>query len=637
MAKRRYLKDNRICKKMKILGISAYYHDSAAAIIYDNVIISAAQEERFTRIKHDASFPSKSILFCLQYSGLRLNELDAVVFYDKPFLKFERLLETYYTRAPRGVFSFIKSMPVWLKEKIFLRKLLVEELKKIDPELRPSTTKILFCEHHLSHAASAFYVSPFHQSAILTIDGVGEWATASICIGKGTEIKMLKELYFPDSVGLLYSSFTYFLGFKVNSGEYKLMGLAPYGNINDIQTIRFISVIRKYLVNIYSNGSIKLNQKFFRYATGLKMIDVSLWENLFGIRIRKPSDKITQDHCNLAIAIQVITEEIVLKMANHVKEITGSENLCMAGGVALNCVANGKLQKTNLFKDIFIQPAAGDAGGALGAALAANHIYYKQERLIVNGEKDLMQNAFLGPEYSELNILQMIRKFKAVCKKYNNNDELNSLLANYLLHGTVVGRFDGRMEFGPRALGNRSILANPLIPGMQKVINLKIKFREGFRPFAAVTSEEDAKIYFDLESISPYMLLVQKINLEFSKPLPELYEKFLPEEKLSVNKSEFSSVTHADLSCRIQTVNKKDNPGIWNLLYEFKKLSGFSLLLNTSFNIRGEPIVCTPDEAYTGFMRTEMDVLVMNNFIFMKEDQPGWNDFESGEKYLQSD
>jgi carbamoyltransferase len=622
---------------MKILGISAFYHDSAAALICNNEIVAAMQEERFTRVKHDASFPANSVEYCLQYAGLTLNELDAIVFYDKPFLKFERLLETYYSNAPKGFISFIKAMPVWVKEKIFLRKLINGELKKINEDFIPAKANLLFTEHHLSHAASAFYASPFKESAILTIDGVGEWATASICIGKENAITVIKELHFPDSVGLLYTSFTYFLGFKVNSGEYKLMGLAPYGNINNIQTKGFIELIERELVEIYDNGSIKMNQKYFNYSTGLTMIHTILWEKLFGIPLKKPDEAITQTHCNLALAIQTVTEKIVLLMAKHTKEITGLDNLCLAGGVALNCVANGKIQDNAIFKDIFIQPAAGDAGGALGAALAANYIYFKNERTTIFSGTDMMKGASLGPEYSELDIMQTVRKYNACFKQYGDENERNSIIVNYLQQGKVIGLFSGRMEFGPRALGNRSIIASALIPEMQKTINLKIKFREGFRPFAAIVNEEDVNTYFDYSGISPYMLLVHKVNKDYCNALPERYEDLSMEEKLNVKKSLFPAITHVDLSCRIQTVSKRDNQSLWELLNCFKSASGYGMLINTSFNIRGEPIVCTPGEAYAGFMRTGMDVLVMNDFIFAKEEQPEWKETENIDKYLKGD
>jgi carbamoyltransferase len=620
---------------MKILGISAYYHDAAAAIVCGNNISAAVQEERFTRVKHDATFPANSVRFCLKHTGLKLNELDAIIFYDKPFLKFERLLETYYNFAPKGFRSFIKAMPVWLKEKVFLRRILLEELTKIDTQFDADKAKLLFSEHHLSHAASAFYASQFSDAAILTIDGVGEWATASICIGSGTGIKVLKELQFPDSVGLLYSSFTYFLGFKVNSGEYKMMGLAPYGNINSIQTRNFISIIEKELVTIYENGFLRLNHKYFNYATGLTMIHPHLWKKLFGIPVREPSDKIDQVHCNIALAIQVVTEKIVRLMVKHTKELSGSDNLCYAGGVALNSVANGKIQQEKIFKNIFIQPAAGDAGGALGAALAANHIYFRQER--ISTRPDAMHNGFLGPEYSDVDIMPTIRKYGACFERYDDKKR-NQVAVDHLLEGKVVGWFQGRMEFGPRALGNRSILANPLIEDMHKKLNLKIKFREGFRPFAAVTTEEDVSTYFNCNETSlPYMLFVHSVNEIFRKSLPKDYSSFRMEEKLDTSKSLFPGITHVDFSCRVQTTNKEQSHNLWKLLNDFKDISGYALLINTSFNIRGEPIVCTPEEAYAGFMRTGMDVLVMNNFVFLKEEQPCWQETEDISKFVQHD
>ena len=417
---------------MKILGLSAYYHDSAAAIISGKEILAAVQEERFSRIKNDPGFPVQSIQYCIDYAGTTLNDLDAIVFYDKPFLKFERLLETYYVNAPKGFFSFIKAMPVWLKEKIFLRKIINAELKKIDPTFDRKKVKLLFTEHHLAHAASAFFASSFQEAAILTIDGVGEWATASISIGQDNNIKMLKEMHFPDSVGLLYSAFTYFLGFKVNSGEYKLMGLAPYGNIDATETKAFIDIIENKLVKIFDNGSIKINQEYFNYATGLTMVSNDMWEKIFGIKVRKPEDPITQSHCNLALAIQYITEKIVLLIAAHTKTITGADNICLAGGVALNCVANGKLQQKELFKNIFIQPAAGDAGGAIGAALAANHIYFGEKRMQSLTASDQMKNAFLGPEFSELDVMQMTRKYNAVFKKFESEKDRNQSIINFL-------------------------------------------------------------------------------------------------------------------------------------------------------------------------------------------------------------
>ena len=604
---------------MTILGISCFYHDAAAAILQDGKIIAAVQEERFTRKKHDPDFPANAIAYCLLNAGTSLNKLDAIVFYDKPFLKFERLLETYYEHAPHGFLSFVKAMPVWLKEKLFIKNLLKKELKKIDPSFNAQKAKFLFTEHHLAHAASAFFASPFNDAAILTIDGVGEWATASLGIGNGNTIKILKELSFPDSVGLLYSSFTYFLGFKVNSGEYKLMGLAPYGNRNDAQTIHYTESITKELVTIFENGSVLLNQKYFNYATGLKMIHPLPWENLFGMKKRNPEETINQAHCNLALAIQTITEKIVLKMAAHAREITGNDKLCMAGGVALNCVANGKLQNAQIFSDIYIQPAAGDAGGALGAALAAHYIYFKKERSITG---DAMQNSFLGPEFSVTEIHQTIRKFNAVGNEFNDKRDLINLVAKELMDGKVVGWFNGRMEFGPRALGNRSIIASPLVDDMQARLNQKIKFRENFRPFAPVTTSEDVAAYFNFSGKSPYMLLVHTIKDALRYPLPPAFDSYSPEQKLQYKKSVLPAITHVDFSCRVQTIDKAANEDFWNLLNAFKKASGYAVLINTSFNIRGEPIVCTPEEAYTCFMHTAMDILIMNNFVFLKEQQP---------------
>ncbi len=622
---------------MKILGISAYYHDSAAAIISDGKILAAAQEERFTRIKQDASFPANAIKYCLEYSGISLNELDAVVFYDKPLLKFERLLETYYSNAPHGIRSFITAMPVWIKEKMFFRKLLLDELIKIE-KIKRSKINLIFTEHHLSHAASAFYPSGFHEAAIITLDGVGEWATASICHGQGNSIKIIKELHFPHSLGLLYSAFTYFLGFKVNSGEYKLMGLAPYGNAGSEKTREYIKTIREKLVDIKEDGSIVLNLCYFNYETGLTMVKEKKWEQVFGFKRRLPESEIQQEHCDLAYAIQEITNEIVLKIAQNAKELTGSENLCLAGGVALNCVANGHLQKSGLFRNIFIQPAAGDAGGALGAALAAHHIYFNQERKTIEDNKsDLMQGAYLGPEYSGFDIEKTARKNKATYKKYDHFEELVSKTADLIAEGNVAGWFQGRMEFGPRALGNRSILGDARNPEMQKKMNLKIKYREGFRPFAPSVLAEDAKNYFDLTSDSPYMLLVADVVKERVNMLPENYSELPLMEKLYILRSDIPAVTHVDFSARIQTVHKKTNPQYWSLINKFKELTGFSVIVNTSFNVRGEPIVCSPEEAYICFMNTEMDYLVMGNYIFDKKEQAEWIDKEKFKNKIKPD
>ncbi len=607
---------------MNILGISAFYHDSAAAIVQDGEIIAAAQEERFTRKKHDAAFPANAVKMCLEYAGTSIDALDAVVFYDKPLLKFERLLETYNRFAPKGLQSFIASMPVWLREKMFLKRILREELAKIEKHDKRKL-RLLFPEHHLSHAASCFYPSAFEESAILTIDGVGEWATASIGKGNGHAIEIVKELHFPDSLGLLYSAFTYFLGFKVNSGEYKLMGLAPYGNHNSAVVISYISSIKKILADVREDGSLKLNQQYFSYATTLRMIPDKKWQQLFGFPLRKPADAIEQHHCDLALAIQLFTEEVVLKMAAHAREITGSENLCMAGGVALNSVANGKIYKEGLFKDIYIQPAAGDAGGALGAALAANYIYFCKQRKI-NYTLDAMHGAYLGPAFTDAAAVLMAKRYKARFTQYNDFDLLCADVAEALAHGKIVGWFQGRMEFGPRALGNRSILGDARNPEMQKKLNLSIKFRESFRPFAPAVLAEEASHYFRHFSASPYMLMVNEVADEIKLPLPQDYETLPLAEKLYTQRSVLPAITHVDFSARLQTVHKETNPEFWQLLSAFRQITGCPVLVNTSFNVRGEPIVCTPDDAYRCFMRTEMDMLVIGNLVFHKHQQPEW-------------
>lgn len=608
---------------MILLGISCFYHDSAACIIKDGEILAAVQEERFTRKKHDSSFPTNAIKFCLEYAGKQIDELDAVVFYDKPLLKFERLLETYYEFSPKGLVSFMKAIPVWLKEKMFLKKMLKEGLEEVQP-YNKRNLKLLFPEHHLSHAASAFYCSPYEKAAIMTVDGVGEWATASMCLGEGADITILKELQFPHSIGLLYSAFTYFLGFKVNSGEYKLMGLAPYGNENSERVQKFKETIYSELISLKDDGSIWLNQKYFNYAVGLRMAKDKKWERLFGFPRRDAETTFEQHHADLGLAIQLVTEEIVIKMAKHVKELTNADYLCLAGGVALNCVANGKLQKENIFKEIFIQPAAGDAGGALGAALAAYHIHYGHDRKV--HENDSMQGAYLGPEFSDLDIEQMIRKYDAKSTKLDDFDQVCKQTASYLEEGNAVGWMQGRMEFGPRALGRRSILGDARNPEMQKKLNLKIKYRESFRPFAPSVLAEDVADYFDYDGISPYMLLVHKVKESIKEKLPEGFADFSIKEKLYTERSSIPAVTHIDFSGRIQTVHKETNPEYWNLINEFKKITGVGLVVNTSFNVRGEPIVCTPDDAYRCFMRTEMDYLIIGNYIFKKGDQPNFDD-----------
>lgn len=613
-----------------ILGLSAFYHDSAAALLVDGKIVAAAQEERFTRKKHTPDFPLNAVNYCLEYSGCRIDELDAVVFYDKPFLKFERLLETYYAFAPKGLFQFLTAMPVWLKEKMFLKKLIFERLKQIE-KYDKKKLNLLFSEHHLSHAASAFYSSPYQESAILTIDGVGEWATASICHGKDNKITMLKEMRFPHSVGLLYSAFTYYLGFRVNSGEYKLMGLAPYGNSAAKQTNEFIRLIKEHIVSIKDDGSIWLNQDYFNYATGLKMVKEKKWEKFFGFPVVKPDGKIDQKHCNLAYAIQNVTEEIVLKMAKEAKKVTGSDYLCMAGGVALNCVANGKLVKENIFKNIFIQPASGDAGGALGSAQIVHYMYYDQKRNATNGS-DEMQGAYLGPDFSDKEAIISFKKHKAVYSKIDNFGDLCSQVADLLDKGNVVGWFQGRMEYGPRALGNRSILADPRNVAMQKKLNLKIKYREGFRPFAPSVLIESSKDFFDLTVASPYMLLIADVKKERRKAMPDNYLELDLWEKLYHERSDVQSITHLDFSARIQTAHKETNPKYWQLINTFKEKTGYGIVVNTSFNVRGEPIVCTTEDAYKCFMRTEMDYLVVNDFLLDKTMQPDW---ENREKWME--
>ena len=601
---------------MNILGISAYYHDSAAAIIKDGQIVAAAQEERFSRIKNDNKFPGQSVRHCLEEAGLKIDELDAVVYYEKPFLKFERLLESYYAFAPKGISSFIKSIPLWLKEKIYIKRNIRNELKKVQ-SFDVKKLKLLFTEHHLSHAASAYFPSGFNDAAILTIDGVGEFASTTISKGTGNKIEILKEIHFPHSVGLLYSAFTYFLGFKVNSDEYKLMGLAPYGNPFSEQFERFYQLITTKLIRVFDDGSIHINQHYFDYGSGLKMIHEKRFEKLFGFVTRKKDEDFKLCHLDCALAIQHILEEIVLKLAKHAFQLTNSRNLCLAGGVALNCVANGKIQKENIFENIFIQPAAGDAGGALGAALAGYHIYYNKELSFTGNDK--MKNGYLGPGFAEESILTVINSDKPFFKKINSSNELCDHVAKLIKEGNVVCWFQGRMEFGPRSLGNRSILADARNPDMQQKVNHKIKFREGFRPFAPVVLAEDAPLYFDLESPSPYMLLVQKVKEEYLIDLPSNFHELPWQEKLAVNKSKFPAITHVDLTARIQTVSAESNPLFYSLLSSFKNLTGHGLLLNTSFNIKDEPVVCTPQEAFDCFMKTGLDYLIIDHFIFAKQ------------------
>jgi carbamoyltransferase len=599
-----------------ILGISAFYHDSAAAILIDGELIAAAQEERFTRTKHDSGFPSHSIKYVLEEAGMDYNDLTAVTFYEKPFLKFERLLETYHAFAPKGLVSFTSAVPLWIKEKLFMRRLLQEKLQQF------GTTKIplLFPEHHLSHAASAFYPSPFDEAAILTIDGVGEWATSTISYGNSGDIRVIKEMHFPHSLGLLYSAFTYYLGFRVNSGEYKLMGLAPYGNPNSSQTKVFKEKILAELVDIREDGSILLNMNYFDFATRLTMTNNRKWEALFGLQRRKPESVILQEHMNLALAIQDVTEFIVVALAGTAQKITNSRNLVLAGGVALNCAANSKILNAGIFDNIWIQPAAGDAGGAVGAAFAAFHIRYKKERKVPLLH-DSMNHSYLGPQYSDKDILQAIDKYDAQYEYYRNFNDLSLAVSQKISEGNVIGWFQDRMEFGPRALGNRSILGDPRNPEIQKVLNLKIKFREGFRPFAPSILIEDLDHYYTTMVSSPYMLFIGSLKKELRNPEPENYVDFNLHDRLYHIRSGIPAVTHVDYSSRIQTVGKEANPKFWQLITDFKKITGCGILVNTSFNVRGEPIVCTPKDAYMDFMRSDMDYLVLGNYLFDRKKQ----------------
>ncbi|MBN2789426.1 MAG: carbamoyltransferase [Candidatus Delongbacteria bacterium] len=598
-----------------ILGISAYYHDSSAALIIDGEIISAVHEERFTRKKHDQSFPRKSIEHIFSYTGIKIDDITAVVFYEKPYLKFERLLETYHEFFPKGLKSFSSSIPVWIKEKLFMTGTIKKELKKFG---NIDNIRFLYSEHHLSHAASAFYPSPFEDAAILTIDGVGERATSIIAQGKGNSIKILKELHFPHSVGLLYSAFTYYCGFRVNSGEYKLMGLAPYGDPDSERTRNYINIIKEKLVDIKEDGSIVLNMEYFNYATGLKMIHDKKWKELFGLETKDPESEITQEYMDISLAIQTVTEDIFLKMAKHAKEITGSKNIVLAGGVALNSVANGKLLKEGVFENIWVQPASGDAGGALGAALAYFYTENDVKRKIIL--PDSMQGAYLGPEYTNDQIENVLKKYRVTSKYFDNSKELAKISAQYLDEGSVVGWFQGRMEFGPRALGNRSILGDARKAEMQKRMNLKIKYREGFRPFAPSVLEEDIQEYFEIDIPSPYMLNVVPVVEKRRSVLPENYYQKPLYERLYFERSDIPAVTHIDYSARLQSVNKDVNFRYWELINEFKNLTGYGVIINTSFNVRGEPIVESPEDALSCFMRTEMDYLVLGDHLVSKAD-----------------
>lgn len=597
---------------MTILGISAFYHDSAAALTVNGRVVAAAQEERFSRKKHDAAFPLHAARYCLDHAAISLTDIDAVVFYDKPLLKFERLLETYYAFAPKGFLSFHKAIPVWLREKLFHKRELRNGLKAMDRG-EAKAIRLLFPDHHLSHAASAFYPSPFDDAAVLTIDGVGEWSTATIFHGKGKTLEMCASMGFPHSVGLLYSAFTYYLGFEVNGGEYKLMGLAPYGDATSQRVANFKRIITEKLVTVYDDGSVWLDQQYFNYATGLTMTDNGQWQRLFGFARRDAVATMEAHHCDLALAIQLVTEDIVLRMATTAQRLTGSRNICLAGGVALNCVANGKLVESGLFDHVFVQPAAGDAGGALGAALAAHHISFEKERQ--PQQPDAMQGAMLGPDYSEEEMETALRDAALPYQRIDTPDQYCDHVARLITEGNVVGWFQGRMEFGPRALGARSILADARSAQMQQTVNLKIKFRESFRPFAPMLLEEDMSHYFNIAHPSPYMLQVHRINPQWQRQLPAGYAALPWKEKLDTVRSTFPAVTHVDLSCRVQTVSNASNAQLHLLLTKMKAHTGHGMVINTSFNVKDEPIVCTPADAVRCFQTTGMDVLAIGPFV----------------------
>jgi len=586
--------------------------------LVDGEIVAAVQEERFTRRKHDPAFPANAVRYVMEEAGVEsLNDLDAVAFYDKPYLKFERLLETYHAMAPKGLRSFLRAMPVWIKEKLFMRSLIGRELAKV----APGTPRLLFPEHHLSHAASGFFPSPFEEAAILTVDGVGEWATTTICHGKGNNIRILRQLDFPHSLGLLYSAFTYYCGFKVNSGEYKLMGLAPYGNARSDRARGYKQLLLDELVDLREDGSLLLNMEYFDFAAGLTMCRDKSWERLFGLPRREREAELTQPYMDLALAVQQVTEEALFRLSATAGELTGCEYLVMAGGVALNCVASGKLLRAGTFRDIWIQPAAGDAGGALGAAYAAWHIGLNKERKADSGE-DSMKGACLGPESSTSDIVRTARRHSAPYLEYSDFDRLCEDVAGLLDRGCVVGWFQGRMEYGPRALGNRSIIADPRRPDMQKRLNVQIKFREGFRPFAPSVLEERVGEYFDLDRPSPYMLLVAPVRERRRKPLPPDYEQRSMWDRLYYPRSDIPAVTHVDYSARIQTVDRRTNEKYWKLIKAFEEKTGYGLIVNTSFNVRGEPMVRTPEDAYNCFMKTGIDYLVLDRFLFAKDEQP---------------
>jgi carbamoyltransferase len=597
---------------LKILGISAYYHDSAAALVVDGKIVAAAQEERFTRKKHDSSFPVNAVAYCLEEGKLIPSDIDYVVFYDKPFLKFERLLETYLAFAPKGYVSFVKALPVWLKDKLFQKTVIGDELKRQWGKDIDWKERLLFSEHHLSHAASAFFPSPFEEAAVLTMDGVGEWTTTSLAIGKANTLAVQKEIHFPHSLGLLYSAITYYTGFKVNSGEYKIMGLAPYGEP------RYAQVIKDKLIDIKEDGSFALDMTYFNYCTGLTMTNEK-FDRLFGGPPRKAESRLTQREMDLAASIQTVTEEVVIKLAKGIAKSTGQKNLCLAGGVALNCVANGKLLREKVFDDIWIQPAAGDAGGALGAALGAYYILLGNPRVIASGI-DGMNGAYLGPSYSQQDIERRLTNAGAVFRTVPD-DEVIEVAVRALAEGKAIGWHQGRMEFGPRALGGRSIIADPRSPSVQKQLNLKVKYRESFRPFAPSVLREDVSEWFDMNTDSPYMLLVADVEKSRRQPMTEEQQRLFGIDKLNVPRSAIPAVTHVDYSARVQTVHKETNPRYYQLIKRFKELTGCPVLVNTSFNVRGEPIVSSPEDAFRCLMGTDIELLLVGNCVMEKEQQ----------------
>ncbi len=597
---------------MFILGISAFYHDSAACLIQDGNIIAAAQEERFTRIKHDSAFPANSIIYCLKEAKISPDQIENIVFYEKPFLKFERLLETYLAFAPKGFISFTKAIPVWVKNKLFQKSVITKELKSLFGKKVNWSERLLFSEHHLSHAASAFYPSPFERAAILTLDGVGEWTTTSLALGKGKDIKVIKEIKFPHSLGLLYSAFTYYTGFKVNSGEYKVMGLAPYGEP------RYTNLIKENLINIADDGSFQLDMSYFNYATGLTMTNKK-FDELFGGPPRKSETNLTQREMDLSASIQKVTEEIIIKLSKDIAKETGEKNLCLAGGVALNCVANGILLREKIFDNIWIQPAAGDAGGALGAALSTWHQHYNKERS-ASKKRDAMKGAYLGPEFSDAEIEATLTTCGAIFKKLSETEMIEEV-ASALADEKAIGWMQGRMEFGPRSLGGRSIIADPRSPKMQKQLNLKVKYRESFRPFAPSILCEDVSEWFEYVGDSPYMLLVTNIKENKRFAMTEEEDSLFGIDKLNISRSSIPAITHVDYSARIQTVHADTNPIYHAVISKFKEKTGCPLVVNTSFNVRGEPIICTPTDAFKCFMGTELDILVIGNCLLYEVDQ----------------